>query len=192
MTRVLGDQACYLSIQSIEDINITALDAWLLNQTANKFLPQFMLAHMDDGVIWGKIDNNTLILPPQNQYTPALRLETLQNVRVFGEKGELHLWRNGDGLLQAVITREDGKDSTDYFDEDQVLWGDHSIWEENAFLLVADGSQGLHHAIPLLASQVINTDTRPLRLKVRHYITEDEFGFARIAHSRLVNLHGGK
>lgn len=150
----------------------------------------YILAHADDGVIWGRFDNGKLItanevfIKPDFDF-PQLRLSTLQQCRVFGKKGQVLLWKyNGEKWKWHFI--EDLADEK--IEERQILWGTHGE-RRGKFTLLWDGSQGLKHAVPL--SIITGGDRKldkPVRLVVYHYIKYNEDDLARIVLSRLVDL----
>lgn len=184
-----------------EIIDNCALYNWLQTK-AKQYQLQYLLAHAEDGVIWGKFDkhgNLTTANPPKdflprleelfpNYNLPILRSHTLQQCRIFGEKAEVMLWKVGQNWKARSI--EDGYLSKDdYICEKQILWGTQPEEEhKKGFTLVSDGSQGLKHAVPLTGITFKGKDSRPLRLQIRHYIDYDESGVARIYLSRMVNL----
>jgi CRISPR-associated protein (TIGR03984 family) len=94
------------------------------------------------------------------------------------------LWRSQNNWKTRFI----GNPDCDCIPEEQILWGTHKVKEEGGFTLVADGSEGLHHAVPHTGISFMETEKRPLRLVVHHYVDYDETGVARIAMSRLVDL----
>lgn len=162
---------------------------------------QFLLAHAEDGVIWGIFDkdgNLSTANPSQDLFPnseelfpkyklPILRSQTLQQCRIFGNNSEVMLWKVGQNWKARSI--EDGHLSNrDYIPEKQILWGTQKEDEKSEFTLVSDGSQGLKHAVPLTGITFKGKDSRPLRLQVRHYINYDESGVARIYLSRLVDF----
>lgn len=154
----------------------------------------WLLAHADDGVIWGKFrgDDYKLVTSGDEDVFPQLaklRSPTLQQSRIFGKNFEVMLWKVGQNWKARSI--EDGHLSKDdYIPEDQILWGTQEEGQpKHDFTLVSDGSQGLKHAVPLTGITFKGKDSRPLRLKVRHYIDYDESGVARIYLSRLVDLY---
>ena len=152
----------------------------------------WLLAHADDGVIWGKFrgDDYKLVTSGDEDVFPQLaklRSPTLQQCRIFGENAEVMLWKVGQNW-KARLVQDDNKPEC-LPDEDQILWGTQVEKESNGFTLVSDGSQGLKHAVPLTGITFKGKDSRPLRLKVRHYIDYDESGVARIYLSRLVDLY---
>ncbi len=166
---------------------------WLQRQTTQYGL-KWLLAHADDGVIWGTVDQGELVTSDTIplEVSPPLRRETLQQVRLFAPHAELLLWRDGDDQWHARLIREAKEEETpvwrEAIDEYQILWGTHAEPLSNGFTLMTDGLQGLRHAVPLEVKGKFKEESRPLRLWVRHYIKEDEGGFARIVASRLLDL----
>jgi CRISPR-associated protein (TIGR03984 family) len=161
----------------------------------------YLLAHADDGIIWGRFDNGQLWTADQVGFTqvnlPPLRLHTLQQCRIFGQQCEVFLWRYDTVWRSRYLSQTweqpyiQGKN---YIAEKQLLWGTPSE-QKDGFTLLRDGSQGLKHAVPL--TQGIKFDpmknrdklVNPVRLLVHHYIEyHPEDGTARIFLSRLVNL----
>lgn len=175
-------------------------EQWLVEQaqTYNKLKLTWLLAHADDGVIWGQITENngqfraTLSSIPFPGISPPLRPITLQQLRVFGAGGELHVWRTEPDRFQARLLDETGSaEEKKFFDESQILWGDRCEAQNAGYTLVAEG-QGVRHAVPLtIPAAKFGSEKnrrRPLRLTLRHYLTHDEIGQARIYLSRLVDL----
>ena len=163
-----------------------ALDpvVWLREQAEQAEQGTLLLAHADDGVIWGKIVNGALLTMPSN--TP-LRAETLQQARLFNSAGECYVWRDGDGKFHARVIEDDKGEPIEYFDEPQILWGDRARSAEHGFTEMSDGAQGLVHYVPIEVTKA-RSGKRPLRLIVRHYLKIDEHGFVRVAYSRLLAL----
>ena len=166
---------------------------WLARKAAAYGLTT-LLAHADDGVIWGRRDGKRLALSSNAfpEISPPLRAVTLQQARLFGEEAELLLWRDGDNQWCARLLDDNGTEQQGWcFDEPQLQWGDHAEAEKDGFTLVADGQEGLRHAVPLPADG-ISFDSQgnwhPLRLGVRHYLERDEDGSLIIAQGRLTGL----
>lgn len=187
--------------EKIEKIDeaIHDLPQWLEKQ-ARTYDLKYLLAHADDGVVWGKFDQ-TYALQTSDQAFPkkqlaSLRIQTLQQCRAFGQKAEVMLWRSGDNWQmaqswQARVINDVNCSEQAYIPESQMLWGTQSEATNSEFTLVADGSEGLRHAVPLINIPFSDDRAkldRPLRLNVRHYIHYDLDGIARIYLSRLVEL----
>jgi CRISPR-associated protein (TIGR03984 family) len=170
-----------------------ALWIWLEEQANkdNRTL-MYLLAHAEDGVIWGRFDEGklttaeTIFCKPDFKVDfPTLRLPTLQQCRVFGQNGEVFLWWSGEKWRSRFI----GNPEVDKITESRILWGTHGK-EKDGFTLLWDGSQGLRHAVPLTNIFFDKEGKkRPVRLLVHHYIKyDDQTGLARISLSRLVDL----
>src|SRR5437879_2532631 len=71
---------------------------WLCQQMRSHTL-KYLLAHDDNGVIWGLLDGEELITSHEvaPNYSPPLQAETLQMARLFAPKGELFVWRDETG-----------------------------------------------------------------------------------------------
>lgn len=151
---------------------------------------QYLLAHADDGVIWGHFRTRHLsISNAVLDQSPSLRLITLQQCRIFGTDGEVLLWKANDTWNARFLV--DPPDDDCIIEERQLLWGTHGRkYEAEGFTCLKDGSQGLEHAVPFTEIELDGDGrlTRPVRLVVHHFIDYDGGGLARIALSRLVDL----
>lgn len=156
--------------------------AWLAEQ-AKSYELTFLLAHADDGVIWGLFENDRLTLAGDvfTALQTPLREATLQQARLFGDKGELLVWRTESGLAARVLT--DVQDDTPSLpDEKHFLWGTGEA-SDQGFTLMREGEQELLHAPPLKDGK-----GKRAALLVRHYTYVDDQGQAYIGASRLVTL----
>lgn len=172
------------------------LYAWVSRQAHDVGLT-WLLAHCEDGVIWGKYEGGQLKLSSDRDAFPvralALRGETLQQARLFGVRGELLIWRGPQDRWHCTMRRDDQGTEVEVIDEQHLLWGDRPIDStpiSNNFTRIVEGSQGITHAPPI--DSMPTSDTTPsarARLKVRHYLGADpETGMVRITGSRLVRL----
>lgn len=172
---------------------------WLAAQAKKDGLV-YLLAHADDGVIWGRwTEAGGLVTsyeavkahPEAQAVCPALRRETLLQARLFGERAELRLWRVGKDSFQARLIRDVLEASeaavwTESFEESQRLLGTDATALADDFTLLEDGAQGLCHAVPLSGLPLRIDEDDPPRLHVRHYLAPGPF--ARVAAFRLVGL----
>ena len=167
------------------------LEQWLLEQ-AKTYELQWLLAHVDDGVIWGRIAGEQLILSSQldKENTPKLRVETLQQLRLFGPTGELYLWQ-GDEKWHGRLIDASVDETEDSFARHYLLWGNLEENRNDHFVLLADGVEGLRHAPPLPAQEFAAKEQH-LALSVRHYLAYDDDGQAYVAASRLVSIEAVK
>jgi CRISPR-associated protein (TIGR03984 family) len=183
------------------DPNEIVIDDWIRAQ-ARKIGQGWLLAHADDGIIWGKIDSGNLVLIGTDEAVQLeiddvpLRAETLQTARLFSRQQEIMVWRADRGAAwQARHIIDDTGDSwVRSFDEAHILWGDTAYAAGNGFTLMEEGAQGMRHAVPLDHVPIPNQPEdgavkNPLRLVVRHYLdTDANTGFVRVGLSRLVEL----
>jgi len=164
---------------------VADLQKWLEAQASEHGL-SYLLAHADDGVIWGRFaENGELDISGKvfREVEVQLRAKTLQQARLFGPAGEVLLWRVEGGFLSNNLL--DGAETPENaLEEQHYLWGvGQEIEKERQFTLMEDGQQGLWHAVP----RVITSQQRAA-LKVRHYVAYDEQDQAYITCSRLVDL----
>lgn len=206
--RTIKQQREHVAVQEVTPDN--DLHEWL-GVLMNDFQTRYLLAHADDGVIWGQMVNGELVtareraaqLPNNGQrqrlldVCPALHLNTLWEARLFDDAAMVHLWRDG-GYWRATLFWTPDQVALDVsaaqtfeavIDECQLTWGERDARYDLAdFTVMRDGQQGLVHVVPLL----VNNNTR-LWLRVRHYVAEDPAsGFNRIAGSRLVGFEQGE
>lgn len=157
---------------------------------AEDYALHWLLAHADDGVIWGEFRADGLHLSGDAfpAVSPPLRAATLQQARLFGPQAEILLWKD-DGAWHGRLTRDDADEVEDAFDETHLLWGTDVETRQDGFALLREGKEGLRHAPPLPDDAQL-----PVRLRVRHYVAYDSDGQACIAYSRLVGIdaRGGK
>jgi CRISPR-associated protein (TIGR03984 family) len=174
-----------------EDLKEFALDpsAWLTRQAKARELT-FLLIHADDGVIWGRFQDGSLTTSGDAfpEVAVALRAVTLQQARLFGLKGELHIWRTETGFSGRYLTESDKDGNT--IEEMHLLWGEASDppGPQDGFTLMRDGVQGLLHAPPIELPDPAPRRGRRAALCVRHYLDYDGQGQAYVALSRLVKL----
>lgn len=165
-----------------------------LEKHAKEYQFKYLLAHAEDGLMWGKFENDELktadtVFP---EHCPKLRLLTLQQCRIFGESGEILLWKT-EQKWNARLVQDNS--TQDCLEEAQILWGTKIESEKDGFTLLADGSEGLKHAVPLTDLKCYFPEDqkkgklhRPIRLIIKHYINYNETGIARVSLSRLVSL----
>ena len=178
--------------------------AWLLGED-DAAAPEgatgldWVLAHCDDGVTWGRYDAGAEVWRLGNQVapevSPPIHSESLQELRLFGETSEVLIWRTDAGLRGRVL--REGNPASDPGDtsnplrpseDSRILRGVHVVAQrEHDFTHVGDRA-GAEQVLPL----AVTTDqlrTGQVRLAARHYYESDaETGAARIAATRLVKL----
>ena len=169
------------------------LRTWLVAQAQEHELV-WLLAHADDGINWGMVQDSKLTVSGDlyPSYAPLLRVETLQQVRLFGERGELYLWQ-ADGVWQGRFLAGSADQTQEILTAEYLLWGDKwgdedTLAPQSGFVLLADGVEGLRHAPPLPQGQDFDPTKQQLSLQVAHHVAYDEDGQAYVAASRLVKI----
>ena len=168
------------------------LPAWLLEQAQTYGLAT-LLAHADDGVIWGQVRDDKLLLAGDNfAVSPPLRAVTLQDARLFGPAAEVHLWRDEESGWRSCVVQDGIGNPVETLDEYHMLWGTQIENSEDGFTWVGDGEIKHYHAPPIEGNRLQfgqGGQRRPLRLWVRHYLeTDDDTGLVTIGLSRLVDV----
>ncbi len=166
------------------------LRSWFEEQ-ATAAMP-WLLVHADDGVIWGRRENDGSIRLSSDVITdqrrfPAiavpLRQSTLLEARLFGKAGEVLLWRSNNGFNARRID-DSLAVHNDVLDEFHLLWGQGQKKRLSSdFTYMVEGQQGPQHAVPIIVQ-----DTQRAALCVRHYVQYDKEGQAYVYLSRLVDL----
>jgi len=155
-----------------------------LEQQAKTHKLRWLLAHADDGVIWGEVRDDGLHLST-SLFGPELRAKTLQMARLFGEAGELYLWKSNNDWSARLVLEGKG-DTKQYYDVTQLLWGTHVDKIEDGFALLHHGAEGLRHAPPI---QIPDGELElPLVLNVRNFVNYDDDGQAYVEFSRLISI----
>lgn len=149
----------------------------------------YLLAHCEDGAIWGLLDGERLALSceafPQGGL--SLRWEALVQARLFGPAGEILVWPGPTGW-QARLRDDRTGEPVEYIDETQLLWGTHSEDPQRTvapFTLMVEGRRGIRHAPPV--ADKLRGEERA-RLRVRHYLVQADDGMVRVLDSRLAAL----
>lgn len=154
---------------------------------------KYLLAHADDGVIWGIVEDKTLRLSSDvfSKISPAFREKTLRELRLFGANDEWFAWRTenaaGDKEWRARTISDRSGEKGECFDESLILWGTEKDGEPQAgFQVVREADLGICHAPPISF-----IERHKANLVVRHYLDYDPAGVVYVKFSRLVGLENG-
>lgn len=167
---------------------------------------RWLLAHCDSGVVWGRREGERWLLSGAAfpDTSPPLDTRSIQQLRLFGPRSELLVWRTrrdpepqfrGRALSDVDAPREHRPLS-----DRIILIGDRLLATSGGFSLVGDAT-GSRHAVPFLCRDEDFVDASgakrsPLRLRVRHYLAEvparaageESSGALRIAATRLCGI----
>lgn len=157
------------------------------------------LAHCDDGVTWGRYDveGNTWVVGSDVApgVSPPIRSQALQELRLFGERSEILIWRTDAGFRGRVLRetepatdRSDASNPVRLLDEPRVIRGAFVVARcGHGFTHIGDAA-GAEQVLPLAVNNELLRAAQ-VRLHVRHYYEADmKTGAVRIAATRLVRL----
>lgn len=166
---------------------------WLAEQMKENKLT-FLLAFADDGVIWGRMDKDSLVIAhettqkEERKNNTELRGKTLQQAYAFSDKMEVRLFRDEMGNWKALTIEDEGKIIT----ESQILWGDKLDEDKNqpthpGFMRLLAERKGI-------PPQIVPWDKKDfgegkcVRLEVHHMVKYNKDGEAYVELSRLAGL----
>lgn len=188
---------------------------WLGTREAGEEAPRdkglkWLLATTYGEVVWGEKDNGQWVLSSRATTLPG---DELLEARAFGPDGEVFVWRDASGLRARLRADGVGGENCDTYEETQLMWGTVRLDDAPpGFTRLADGEQGLEHALPLKLDESyfitkeydaqgerdMRYGHRPARLVLRHYIGRDKqinpdgkdvgTGLARVVDTRLVEM----
>ena len=184
----------YLESAAIPTSFADAPGTWLTQwaqQLASADETVYVLIHADDGVLWGKIIDATVVTAPADPWVPTLRTKTVQQCRVFGSRGELFIWREAEDRWHGRVLIEEAANYCT-IEEEQVLWGEMAKASTSSFTPLFEEGEGMHQVVPLIVTQAQVHAQHRVFLSVRHYLSEDDDGQSRIVYSRLNGLHIGR
>lgn len=206
----------YCSMNRISDDDCRSLIGWLAGRNQFSDVSELLsccgsrlqgkqlwvLAHCDDGVTWGRVSDDTLLLSctqVERWSTPEISESNLQQVRVFGDEAELLIWLvdRESGRFRGRVLKDDlsyGQDDPFRPKDETYLIAATGVAPDGAataqgFTVVSDAG-GRTQVLPLeLSPEDFGANKFPVGLSVRHYFNQDsESGSARIAGSRLLSL----
>jgi len=148
----------------------------------------WVLAYLDNQVIWGTFSSKTGL-------DMAAKLEPayLQELRMFGQRGEFYLWRDGAGFAARLRLDNEappeilkpeqegyspyiGAASPDAADEWQVLWGTQVKSNSTKGWTRIFEDRGADFEVPHRIEESQQDTRLPLRMLVRHYLGEIKVG----------------
>jgi CRISPR-associated protein (TIGR03984 family) len=157
----------------------------------------WLLAHCYDGVVWGYFDKDLkkwrLSFAVFSDLCPPVSGDNLLEMRLFGSKDEIMIWRKGAELFgRRLIDDYDENDDSPVrpHTENRILLGDRLIEQPRGGFSRVGTAAGAEQAVPWECEENDFRGGRwPLRLEMRHYFQQDtESGAVRVAATRLVDV----
>ena len=121
-------------------------------------------------------------------FPPGVELDWTftSDLRLFGEKGEWHAWRDWDGKHYARLLKTD--EMTDALTEHHFLWGRKKVDIDNGPWIKVVEDRGAEIWLPLACEGLEDSDL-PLRLKLKQIVDYDlDYHLAGITDAALVGL----
>lgn len=167
----------------IEELNTAWVCQHLGNVTANGAAWVFL---QEPGFIgFGVVMKNDICFPPE--VCPDWQLTS--DLRLFGEKGEWHVWRDWDGEHYARLLTSDEMEKKDTITEHHFLWGTKKEVIDNCPWIKVVEDRGAEIWLPLASENLNEKSDLPLRLKLKQIVDYDtKSHLAGITDAALVGL----
>ena len=149
----LSEELVREHLRHVIDISDENLAAWILIQE-----PGF--------IGFGAVYQDKICWP---RHAKPLDWERIRDIRLFGEKGEWHVWPHWNGGWKSRLLKLD--ELQDHLTEFHVLWGTEVKCQEYPWIKLSE-KRGAEIWLPLLG-QVEEKDL-PLRLKLKQKIDYDD------------------
>lgn len=136
---------------------------------------------------FGVVREDNIVWPPNKpKNSPDWCLAS--DLRLFGEKGEWHVWRDWDGKHYARLLKTD--EMTDALTEHHFLWGRKKVDINNGpWIKVVEEGRGAEIWLPLASEKLNEKSDLPLRLKLKQIVKYDpEYHLAGITDAALIGL----
>ena len=165
----------------IEELN----QSWVCEQlcdVTNKEMAWVLL--QEPGFIgFGVVTKDDICFPPC--VNPDWTLTS--DLRLFGEKGEWHVWRDWDGKHYARLLTSDKM--TDTLTEYHFLWGTKKVDIDNGAWIKVTEDRGAEIWLPLANEEFDEKKDLPLRLKLKQIVDYDpKYHLAGITDAALIAL----
>jgi CRISPR-associated protein (TIGR03984 family) len=185
------------------DSVIRAWFSWVYGRGSNpdtNFSFNYLLTHCSDGVTWGRWDVAKkcwhLGCNVFHNNCPQPQDHNILELRLFGPEQELFIWKTISGFSGRIVSDNytGNKDPLAPCEEKRILRANRVLDDaKSGFTRVGDGT-GAEQVVPFTLDKDIfgeeNHYRYPLRLKVKHYFSEDdETGAVRVTVTRLVSVY---
>lgn len=136
---------------------------------------------------FGVVQSKDIWWPPykQSEWEPDWQLTS--DLRLFGEKGEWHVWRDWDGEHYARLLKSE--EMTDALTEYHFMWGTKKEVIDNCPWIKVVEDRGAEIWLPLASEELDEKTDLPLRLKLKQIIDYDtKTHLAGITDAVLIGL----
>ncbi len=135
---------------------------------------------------FGVVQPNEICWPPYKPSDWQPDWELMSDLRLFGEKGEWHVWRDWDGKHYARLQKLE--DIDDALTEYHALWGTEIKKTNKHHWIKVVEKRGTEIWLPLAKSELGKPDL-PLRLKIKQIVGYDpKYHLAGITDAVLIGL----
>lgn len=149
----------------------------------------YVVAYLDYRVLIGKFENNQFLFYQDETFEPKF----LQKLRVFNQKQEFLLWRQGEHRFNSRLRVDELDNENNEQDivvvAEQVLWGTQSKNLATGWSKLTE-SRGTILILPFDSITVDDSQKR-VKIKTHHYIEYNEIGQAGYVDSRFVEFITG-
>ena len=163
-----------------EELNEERIRSHLCHVTANK--AAWVLLQEPGFIGFGVVQSDKVCWPPNVQPDWT----RISDLRLFGEKGQWHVWPHWDGTWQSRLLKSEAID--DALTEYHVLWGTkiESETSTSPWIRLVEEGRGAEIWLPLKNLQGYDL---PLRLKLKQVVACDpQSALAGITDAALVAL----
>ena len=161
-----------------EKLNETLICSRLSDVTSNQ--AAWVLLQEPGFIGFGVVQADNICWPPDIQPDWT----RVSDLRLFGEKGEWHVWPRWDGTWQSRLLKSE--DMGDALTEYHVLWGTKIESDTSPWIRLVEEGRGAEIRLPLENLQGCDL---PLRLKLKQVVDYDpRSALAGITDAALVAL----
>lgn len=167
----------------------------LPQKVSNEEFPELLTRYMQQeqalvavwqmqSIIWGRYENGAIkLLEEQDGVNP----DYLQEIRIFNDKEELYLRKEGEEIEGRYICDE-GSERSEYIDDASWFWGEASD-TVSEHVKLTDSERRISMEIP-----VIPTGAKHYLLKTRNYIapaSNGQYGYIDYRFLGIIPENGG-
>ena len=135
---------------------------------------------------FGAVYKDKICWPP---YVEQLDWERIRDIRLFGEKGEWHVWPHWEGGWKSRLLELENIEAENTLTEYHVLWGTKKReFEKHPWIKLVE-ERGAEIWMPPLEGTKLKDIDLPLRLKLQQIVDYDpKYHLAGIVDAALIGL----